>query len=73
MEKTRVNICDANCKDHLYTNCEEDVVYDYACPEGQYIDEFGNCVIKVECGCYDFTDGNYIAPSESSGEGCKKW
>ena len=73
-DKRSVQVCDANCKDHLYSNCEPEVVQDCGCQDGQYIDETGFCVPKEECGCYDFSvPDKYIKPNEESGIGCMKW
>ena len=67
-------MCDTNCKDHLYTRCENEIVYDCACHSGGYIDEQRYCVPRNECGCYDFSDPTkYVKPNEETNIGCMKW
>ena len=69
-----VNICNKNCKDHLYTSCESEVLYDCGCSDDRYIDEDGFCVPQNECGCYDFSEPQkYIRPGDEISIGCMKW
>ena len=73
-DKKSIQICDSNCKDHLYTTCENEVIHDCGCVAGKYIDENGYCVPRNECGCYDFSEPmKYIKPNEETGIGCMKW
>ena len=69
-----VQICDANCRDHLYATCENEIIHDCGCADNHYIDEQRYCVEKEACGCYDFSQADkYIAPNQETNVGCMKW
>uniref|UniRef100_A0A2C9JLT8 VWFD domain-containing protein n=1 Tax=Biomphalaria glabrata TaxID=6526 RepID=A0A2C9JLT8_BIOGL len=71
--RKQINICDAHCKDHLFTNCEKEFVYSCGCAEGEYFKDDGTCVSKNQCGCFDFTRPNeVIGPHAEFMHGCRE-
>ncbi|GFR95198.1 SCO-spondin [Elysia marginata] len=71
--RREVDVCNTNCKDHLYQDCQSEVVFDCACPEGKYLTQNGTCVSQDQCGCYDFTQPDeYFESGETSTQGCRQ-
>ena len=73
-QRKRIDLCDTNCKDHLYQTCESEIIYDCGCETGKHLSQNGTCVTPDQCGCYDFTQPDlYLSPGEESINGCKDW
>ncbi|RUS82959.1 hypothetical protein EGW08_009296, partial [Elysia chlorotica] len=48
------------------------IVFDCACPDGQYLSQNGTCVPQDQCGCFDFTQSDkYFESGETVREGCR--
>ncbi|GFO44218.1 hypothetical protein PoB_007072300, partial [Plakobranchus ocellatus] len=71
-QRHKVDVCDTNCKDHLYQACESEVIFDCACSTGLYLTQNGSCVNREDCGCYDFTQPDaHFESGEESRHGCR--
>ncbi|CAL1541268.1 unnamed protein product, partial [Lymnaea stagnalis] len=72
-KRKQINLCDANCKDHLIKNCEPETIYTCGCGEGEYLKDDGTCVALDQCGCFDFTTPDkVIAPHSEFMHGCRE-
>ncbi|RUS87493.1 hypothetical protein EGW08_004747 [Elysia chlorotica] len=71
-QRKQIDLCSTNCKDHLYQNCESEIIYDCGCEPGKHLSQNGTCVTPDRCGCYDFTQPDlYLENGEESVNGCK--
>ena len=66
-----------SCRDQQMTDehCSEECMAGCACPDGQLMDDYGQCVPPNECTCYDAYDPE--EPIKNAGEksqrGCAEW
>uniref|UniRef100_A0A2C9JWJ1 VWFD domain-containing protein n=1 Tax=Biomphalaria glabrata TaxID=6526 RepID=A0A2C9JWJ1_BIOGL len=68
-----IDVCDSNCRDNMYPNCESEKIYSCGCQEGEYVNKDGVCVPEDQCGCSDFTRPNeVIEPDAEIVQGCNE-
>lgn len=78
MYTTDAPVCHTHCSDLSFpdASCTSDIVVSgCACPEGQFINEDGQCVAMENCNCYDeykLDEGAFEAGAVSE-RACSTW
>ena len=68
------DICNS-CRDQqLQHVCDDEIcVPGCSCPEGEKLNDFGDCVDVDKCTCYDIYDKEIHLAGEISRHGCADW
>ncbi|CAG2184395.1 unnamed protein product [Mytilus edulis] len=56
-------LCSGNCRDFEIgdSSCEEECIPGCQCPDGEFLDDHGECVKRSDCTCYDkYSFGNKV-------------